>query len=81
MFYFLFHVALFIYLFFVTVAKDIECGLSSVRETKIVGGSEAERGEFPFMVSLRHASRDRHYCGGAILDRTHVITAAHCLER
>jgi secreted trypsin-like serine protease len=64
------------------VASDTECGLGTVgRQQKIVGGTEASRGEFPFIVSLRHSAKDRHFCGGAILDRTHILTAAHCVDR
>ncbi|CAG0918153.1 unnamed protein product [Notodromas monacha] len=66
---------------YINMAEDTECGLGTSRDSKIVGGSEAGRGEFPFMVSLRHHVKDRHYCGGAIISKTHIITAAHCLER
>ncbi|XWW97825.1 hypothetical protein V2A60_005812 [Cordyceps javanica] len=44
---------------------------------RIVGGQVAKLGEFPFVVSLE--SQGRQYCGGALLDSTTVLTAAHCL--
>jgi hypothetical protein len=45
---------------------------------KIVGGQESERGEFPFMVSLRRG--DSNFCGGSILNRRYILTAAHCVS-
>jgi trypsin len=46
---------------------------------RIVGGTQAANGEFPFMVSLQTPG-GFHFCGGSILDATHVLTAAHCVE-
>ncbi|XP_076295343.1 chymotrypsin-1-like [Lasioglossum baleicum] len=34
-------------------------------------------GWYPYVVSLR--SNNEHICGGAIIDPTHILTAAHCL--
>lgn len=44
--------------------------------TLIVGGVEAEKGEFPFMVGIRKAS---HHCGGSIINSEWIVSAAHCL--
>ncbi|KAH6695456.1 trypsin [Plectosphaerella plurivora] len=43
---------------------------------KVVGGSNAEAGEFPFIVSLQGS--EGHFCGGTLLDASTVLTAAHC---
>ncbi|XP_034241784.1 trypsin-like [Thrips palmi] len=51
------------------------CGLS--RRTRIVGGEEAKEAEFPWLAAL--ARRGKFYCGGALITRKHVLTAAHCM--
>ncbi|XP_058798823.1 chymotrypsin-1-like [Phymastichus coffea] len=45
---------------------------------RIVGGRSADISEFPYLVSLR--LRGRHFCGGSIIDESHVLTAAHCIK-
>ncbi|AGZ46273.1 S1 family peptidase [Actinoplanes friuliensis] len=42
---------------------------------KVVGGTRATQGEFPFMVRLSMG------CGGALYSPTLVLTAAHCVNR
>lgn len=49
---------------------------------KIVNGHDATITDFPFQVALfdtGFAPIDGQYCGGVIIDATHVITAAHCV--
>ena len=41
---------------------------------KIVGGTKAEQGEFPWMVRLSMG------CGGALYEKDVVLTAAHCVD-
>ncbi|KAL0266543.1 UNVERIFIED_CONTAM: hypothetical protein PYX00_009053 [Menopon gallinae] len=45
---------------------------------KIIKGQDANEGEFPYMVSLRRKGDGRHACGGSILTKDWVLTAAHC---
>ncbi|CAH0014499.1 unnamed protein product [Clonostachys rhizophaga] len=45
---------------------------------KIVGGTKADEGEFPYIVSLSLAETRSHFCGGVLLDSKTVLTAAHC---
>ena len=44
----------------------------------ILGGEDAEITDWPFMVSLQQSTE--HFCGGVLIDSTHVLTAAHCIE-
>ena len=59
------------------------CGIegSPVRGTKeplIIGGSEAEEGQFPWAASL--IIDGAWFCGGSLISPAHILTAAHCLD-
>ena len=47
--------------------------------TRIVGGSEAPRGKYPFNAGMRDNAGGRSFCGGALIAPDVVLTAAHCL--
>lgn len=46
-------------------------------EGRIVGGSNAASGQFPYQVSLRNAFNS-HFCGASIINSRWVLTACHC---
>jgi secreted trypsin-like serine protease len=46
---------------------------------RVVGGSRAAEGRYPYIVSLRSPSTGEHYCGGTLIASRVVLTAAHCV--
>uniref|UniRef100_A0A8C0D804 Ovochymase 1 n=1 Tax=Balaenoptera musculus TaxID=9771 RepID=A0A8C0D804_BALMU len=51
-------------------------GITTVGYGKIAGGEEACPHCWPWQVGLRFLGQ--HYCGGALIGRQWVLTAAHC---
>ncbi|KAF4521319.1 hypothetical protein B566_EDAN002323 [Ephemera danica] len=63
----------------VKVSKKIECGVPQIQFRKrIIGGNEAYFGEFPWQAHIRIAG---YQCGGVLVSKQYVATAAHCIHR
>ncbi|KAJ6642871.1 Serine proteinase stubble [Pseudolycoriella hygida] len=58
------------------------CGKRMYPEPRIVGGSKASFGRWPWQISLRQwrTSTYLHKCGAALLNENWAITAAHCVD-
>jgi secreted trypsin-like serine protease len=53
-------------------------------KSAIIGGSSAPSGKWPFQVALVTTGWGDNYeaerCGGSLIDKFHVVTAAHCVD-
>ncbi|KAM3875577.1 LOW QUALITY PROTEIN: ST14 transmembrane serine protease matriptase a [Diretmus argenteus] len=58
---------------------DCDCGRSLFKTSRIVGGQDAEEGEFPWQVSL-HVNIYGHVCGASLINPRWLVTAAHCVQ-
>ncbi|XP_011706634.1 PREDICTED: lectizyme-like, partial [Wasmannia auropunctata] len=45
---------------------------------QVVGGEEAPKGGYPYIVSLQILSQ--HFCAGSILNENWIMTAGHCVD-
>lgn len=61
----------------VLIAQGCRVGSDPVSDTSIIGGRAADY--HPFMVAIRDAKGNAHFCGGSWIDEGVILTAAHCL--
>ncbi|EFX79656.1 hypothetical protein DAPPUDRAFT_225028 [Daphnia pulex] len=67
--------------------QNIACGVGPDSLPKrrnptvgIAGGTEAKPNSWPFMVGLRIDGINTIFCGGSIISKTTILTAAHCVN-
>merc|ERR1711894_103701 len=49
-------------------------------EGRIIGGTPAQPGAWPWQASLQNPMQGSHTCGGVVISPQVILTAAHCLQ-
>jgi hypothetical protein len=60
-------------------ATAAEKPVATAKDARIIGGTTAVAGTWPFIASLRYSSNNGHFCGGSVITPTAILTAAHCV--
>ncbi|KAG7301069.1 hypothetical protein JYU34_015452 [Plutella xylostella] len=63
-----------------TPAPTPTCSCGYRKVNRIVGGTETGVNEYPMMAGIYDKRIFQVYCGGVIIDRRYVVTAAHCMQ-
>ncbi|KAG1933407.1 mast cell tryptase isoform X2 [Pimephales promelas] len=60
----------------INAQETYDCGVAPLN-TRIVGGTDAPAGNWPWQVSIHY--NGRHICGGTLINNQWVMSAAHCI--
>ena len=55
------------------------CGITKVAQSRVIAGTNATKGAWPWQVGL-HTAYGTFFCGGSLIAPNWIVTAAHCLE-
>ncbi|XP_069957157.1 CLIP domain-containing serine protease B9 [Cherax quadricarinatus] len=63
-------------------STTFQCGIPRVPTFRVVGGEESRRGQWPWMAAiwLHGPKKTEFWCGGSLVSRQYVLTAAHCTK-
>jgi len=71
-------------LLLVSMAQNSQALETLEFSSKILGGTEAKAGDWPWITAILRASvsdtYQAQYCSGVLIDATWVLTAAHCVQ-
>ncbi|XP_066916917.1 trypsin-2-like [Clytia hemisphaerica] len=58
-----------------------QCGVKGDGHTRIVGGTNARPGDWPWQVQIDlNTDWGRYWCGGTLINDEWIVSAAHCFE-
>lgn len=74
--------------FVLIIVSTFSCGVKESNKTgeiissAIVNGEDGNMHEYPWQVSLQKRGKNnlKHFCGGSIISKRFVLTAAHCIN-
>ncbi|XP_015792587.1 phenoloxidase-activating factor 1 [Tetranychus urticae] len=65
-------------------SSDCECGIEGSK-SRIRNGNKVKNHKYPWLTHIRgYEDRETgifYQCGGSLIDKKHIITAAHCFEK
>lgn len=62
------------YISFAEIGASVFANTSNV---KVIGGDSVNIAQFPYQVSVQVL--EFHACGGSIISKQYILTAAHCI--
>lgn len=61
--------------------EEPECGRNTKSISKITSVQNAKASDWPWMAVLLETKNYMNFCGGVLLNRRFVLTAAHCFRK
>ncbi|XP_050055390.1 trypsin II-P29-like [Aphis gossypii] len=61
--------------------EELECGQNTKSISKIMNVQNAKASDWPWMAVFLETTNYMNFCGGVLLNRRFVLTAAHCFKK
>ena len=59
---------------------DDQCGKPLCVDDRIFYGVQSEKNKWPFLAAFFDNVQRKFFCGGSLISRRHILSAAHCLQ-